>query len=117
MDGAVALARWLCHNLYAGIQNLITRHDEACRTAPEKLRKHAPEVCVDLVESQAELLACFGVNLVDGVFERAGSLLQVIELRIEKLLALARVTELVERGKVDRAERGDLAIQALRFAP
>jgi hypothetical protein len=56
------------------------------------------------------------VDLGDGIFERVDGLVQVGVLRIEEGLALARLGQFVQRGQVDRAQRVDLALDAVDLA-
>src|SRR5204863_4765430 len=88
-------------------------HHQPRGAAAEQGREHAAEVLVDLAERLLQQLARLEVDLADRVFQRADRLLQIGVLRVEELLALARTAELLERGQVDRAERGDLAAEAI----
>ena len=71
---------------------------------------------VDGVEGAAQQVARLGVDLLDGVFQRGHGLGQVGVLRIEKLFALARGGQLVQRGQVDGAQRLNVAVQAVDVA-
>jgi hypothetical protein len=53
---------------------------------------------------------------VDRVFQRGDGVGQVGVLRVEEGLALARGGQLVQRGQVDGAQAGDLAVDAVDLA-
>ena len=70
---------------------------------------------VDDLESAAEQLPRFAVDLADRVFQRADRFVQVGRLRIEEGLAFAGSRELVERCQIDRAESSHFTMQAVDF--
>ena len=68
---------------------------------------------IHLVEGVAQQVARFQVDLVDGVFQRLHGLQQIGILGIQKGLAFARRTQLVQRRQVDGAQGVDLALDAV----
>ena len=103
VNGLVFLARRLRNDLHARVQNFVTGNDQARIAATEQLRKHAPEVPVDLFKRARQQFARFRVNFSDGIFQGVHGLGEVGILGVQKLLALAGRLEFVQRCKVDRA--------------
>jgi hypothetical protein len=116
VDGRVLLARRLGHHLHAGVQDLVAGHDQLGRAAAEQAGEHAAEALVDLVEGAHQQVAGLQVDLVDRVFQRGDGVGQVGGLGVQEGLALARGGQLVQRGQVDGAQAGDLAVDAVDLA-
>ena len=83
---------------------------------PNSVGNMRPKCSLTWLKVLRQQVARLEVDLVDRVFERVDRLDQVGVLRVEEGLALARGRQLVERGQVDRAERGDLAVDAVDLA-
>src|SRR5690606_1271410 len=112
VDAAVALSRRMRHDLHAGIEDLLARHDELRLAAAEEGGKERAEMAVHALEGLAQELARLAVDLADGVLERANRLLEVRRLRVEEALALLARAELFQRRKVHRAQLGDRLAEA-----
>ena len=70
---------------------------------------------VHLLERGLQQRAGLAVDPADRTFEGSGRLGQVGGLLVELVLAFAAGTELIERGEVDCAERGDPLLQPVDF--
>src|SRR6185503_7945389 len=103
----VPLARRVRHDLHPGVEDLLAGHAELGLAAAEQRREQRRQVAVDGVESLAQQLAAFAVDLADRLLHGAYRLFQVGGLRVEEGLALLAGAELLERGQVDRAELVD----------
>src|SRR5258708_19464401 len=104
MDAGVALAGRLRHDLDAGVEDFLARHDELRFAAAEQRREQRAEVPVDAVEGLAQQLARLPVDAPDRVFQGVHGLFEVRGLRVEEALALLPVAHLFDPPQVDPPE-------------
>ena len=71
---------------------------------------------VDDLEGAAQQLACFAVDLANGVFQRVHGVGQVQGLSIQELLAFAGTGQFFQSGQVHSTQSGNLAMQAVDLA-
>jgi len=113
LDGLVFLARRLRHDLHPGVEDFLARDDQARVPAAKQLAKQIGQVPVDILERVREQRARLRVDAADGLFQRLHGFREVLHLRGQKVFALARQLQLLQRGEVDGPERFDVAVQAL----
>src|SRR5690606_167529 len=78
--------------------------------AAEETREEPPQPLIRLVERLLETRAGFPIYLSDRLLERLERFGEIRELRVEVLLALGLLLELVDRGEIDRPKALDLPL-------
>ena len=69
VDRRILLARRLCHDLDAGIEDLVAGHDQLCLAAAEQGREQLAEVAVHRVVGRLQQVARLAVDAADRAFE------------------------------------------------
>ena len=99
-------------------EHVFAVHLEIGVAAAEEPREQTAEALVGLVERFFEPRARLAIDLADRVLERLERFGEIRELRVEILLALGLLLELVDRRQVDRAEPLNPALELLeRLVP
>ncbi len=106
---AVSLAGRPRHHCHSGRQHLFADQLQVSRAAPEQARELLLEARVDAVERVLETRSGLAIDLADRLVEGVERLGEVSELPIEVFLALGLLGQLLDGGKVDRAEPLDLS--------
>src|SRR5690606_13578302 len=118
MDRAVPLAGRTRHDRHARIEQVLPVELEISMAAAEETREQPAEPLIGLLERLFEARPRFPVDLPDRILERLERFGEIGELRVEVLLALGLLLELVDRGEIDRAETLDLPLDRFeRLAP
>src|SRR5690606_37265953 len=118
MNGAVPLARRPRHDRHARIEQILAVQLEIRMPAAEEAREEAAKPLIRLLERFLEARPGFPIDLANRLLEGLERLREILELRVEVLLALGLLLELVDRGEVDRAKALNLALDRLeRLVP
>ena len=115
VDRGGFLARRLGDDLHAGIENFLSRHEQARLAATEQAGEHLAEMPVHGVEGLLQHFARLAVNAAYRRIQRFQRQVEVGRLRIQEPLALAAGLEFLQRGHVYRAQIGGRLGEAADF--
>src|SRR5690606_19796716 len=110
MNGAVPLAGRPRHDGDARLEEILAVELQIGMAAAEETREEPPQPLIRLVERLLETRAGFPIYLSDRLLERLERFGEIRELRVEVLLALGLLLELVDRGEIDRPKALDLPL-------